>query len=108
MQRQDVRQQPWMNYVDLEYRCGDPKATKLGAQVALPKMPVPGVWAVAASWIPRGTFAGCGNRRGSRPSQHQPEAPAHKCVLRPHAPSKMREFILTRRGAVLPGEERLL
>jgi hypothetical protein len=55
MQRQDVRQQPWMNYVDLEYRCGDPKATKLGAQVALPKMPVPGVWAVAASWIPRGT-----------------------------------------------------
>ena len=57
MQRQDVRQ-PWMNYVDLEYRCGDPKATKLGAQVALPKMPVPGVWAVAASWIPRGNVCG--------------------------------------------------
>jgi hypothetical protein len=101
-----------MNYVDLEYRCGDPgdpKATKLGAQVALPKMPVPGVWAVAAIVDPQGErLRAVGTRRGSRPSQHQSEAHAHKCVLRPHALSKMREFILTRRDAVLPGEERLL
>jgi len=40
------------------------KATKLGAQVALPKIPVPQVGAVAAIVDPQGTIAGCGNRRG--------------------------------------------
>jgi predicted enzyme related to lactoylglutathione lyase len=34
------------------------KATKLGAQVALPKMPVPGVGAVAAIIDPQGNVCG--------------------------------------------------
>jgi len=58
MQRQNEGQ-PWMNYGDvasidemLE------KATKLGAQVALPKMPIPGVGAVAAIMDPQGNLCG--------------------------------------------------
>jgi predicted enzyme related to lactoylglutathione lyase len=43
MQRQNP-QQPWMNYVDVaSIDATINQATKLGAQVALPKTPVPGV-----------------------------------------------------------------
>jgi predicted enzyme related to lactoylglutathione lyase len=49
MQRQNA-QQPWMNYVET--------ATQLGAQVALPKLPVPGVGAVAAIIDPEGNICG--------------------------------------------------
>src|SRR5262249_18797846 len=47
MQRQH-EQQPWMNYVDVpSIDAAIEKATQLGAKVALPKMPVGGVGAVA-------------------------------------------------------------
>jgi predicted enzyme related to lactoylglutathione lyase len=48
MQRQSP-QQPWMNYVDVaNIDAAIAQATKLGAKVALPKTPVPGVGAYAA------------------------------------------------------------
>src|SRR5215510_10307545 len=48
MQRQNA-QQPLMNYVDVpDIDAAIGKATKLGAKVAMPKMPIPGVGAVAA------------------------------------------------------------
>lgn len=58
MQRQHA-QQPWMNYVDVaSIDEAIAKATKLGATVALPKMPVPGVGAVAAITDPQGNICG--------------------------------------------------
>jgi predicted enzyme related to lactoylglutathione lyase len=58
MQRQHA-QQPWMNYVDVpSIDAAIDKATKLGAKVALPKMPVPGVGAVAAIVDPDGNICG--------------------------------------------------
>ena len=57
-QRQNA-QQPWMNYVDVaSIDAAIKKATKLGAQVALPKTPVPGVGAVAAIVDPQGNVCG--------------------------------------------------
>ena len=53
------RQHPWMNYVDVaSIDAAIEKATKLGATVALPKMPVPGVGAVAALVDPQGNICG--------------------------------------------------
>jgi predicted enzyme related to lactoylglutathione lyase len=58
MQRQNSRQ-PWMNYVDVaSIDVAIEQATALGAQVALPKMPVPGVGAVAAIIDPQGNICG--------------------------------------------------
>jgi len=58
MQRQNA-QQPWMNYVDVaSIDVAIETATKLGAKVALPKMPVPGVGAVAAIIDPEGNICG--------------------------------------------------
>jgi predicted enzyme related to lactoylglutathione lyase len=58
MQRQNA-QQPWMNYVDVESLDATlAKATKLGATVALPKTPVPGVGAFAAIVDPQGNICG--------------------------------------------------
>ncbi|MGI9070107.1 MAG: VOC family protein [Bryobacteraceae bacterium] len=58
MQRQNA-QQPWMNYVDVaSIDSTIENATKLGAKVALPKMPVPGVGAVAAIIDPQGNICG--------------------------------------------------
>jgi len=58
MQRQHP-QQPWMNYVDVpSIDAAIEKATKLGAKVALPKMPVPGVGALAAIIDPQGNICG--------------------------------------------------
>ena len=52
-------QQPWMNYVDVEsVDDAIKKATELGATVALPKMPIPGVGAVAAIIDPQGNICG--------------------------------------------------
>ena len=58
MQRQDERQ-PTTNYVDVpSIDAAIEKATKLGAKVALPKMPIPGVGAVAAIIDPQGNICG--------------------------------------------------
>ena len=58
MQRQNA-QQPWMNYVDVaSIDAAIERATKLGAKVALPKTPVPGVGAVAAIMDPEGNVCG--------------------------------------------------
>ena len=58
MQRQNA-QQPWMNYVDVaSIDEALAKAVELGAQVALPKTPVPGVGAVAAMMDPQGNLCG--------------------------------------------------
>jgi len=58
MQRQHP-QQPWMNYVDVpSIDAALEKATQLGAKVALPKMPVPGVGALAAIIDPQGNICG--------------------------------------------------
>jgi uncharacterized protein len=58
MQRQSP-QQPLMNYVDVaSIDAAIEKATKLGATVALPKTPVPGVGAVAAIVDPQGNACG--------------------------------------------------
>ena len=58
MHRQNP-QQTWMNYVDVaSIDAAIDKATKLGAQVAMPKMPVPGVGAVAAIIDPQGNVCG--------------------------------------------------
>ena len=52
-------QQPWMNYVDVaSIDATIEAASKLGAQVALPKTPVPGVGAVAAIIDPQGNICG--------------------------------------------------
>ncbi|MEX0713880.1 MAG: DUF1579 family protein [Pirellulales bacterium] len=65
MQRQNA-EQPWMNYVDVaSIDAALEKATKLGAQVALPKTPVPGVGAVAAIVDPQGNV--CGLWEAARP-----------------------------------------
>jgi predicted enzyme related to lactoylglutathione lyase len=58
MQRQNA-QQPWMNYVDVaSVDASLEAATKLGAKVALPKTPVPGIGAVAAIVDPQGNICG--------------------------------------------------
>ena len=58
MQRQNAGQL-WMNYVDVaSIETALEKTTKLGAQVALPKTPVPGVEAVAAVMDPQGSLCG--------------------------------------------------
>ena len=58
MQRQNA-QQPWMNYVDVaSIDASLEKATQLGGQIALPKMPIPGVGAVAAVIDPQGNIIG--------------------------------------------------
>ena len=58
MQRQHP-QQPWMNYVDVaSIDAALERAANLGAQVALPKTPVPGVGAVAAIIDPQGNICG--------------------------------------------------
>jgi uncharacterized protein len=52
-------QQSWMNYVDVEdIDASLAKATSLGAQVAMPKMPLPGVGAIAAILDPQGNVCG--------------------------------------------------
>jgi predicted enzyme related to lactoylglutathione lyase len=52
MQRQHA-QHPWMNYVDVaSIDAAIEKATTLGAQVAIPKTPVPGVGTIAANVDP--------------------------------------------------------
>jgi uncharacterized protein len=52
-------QQPWMNYVDVaSIDAAIETATQLGAQVAMPKTPVPGVGAVAAIVDPQGNICG--------------------------------------------------
>jgi predicted enzyme related to lactoylglutathione lyase len=52
-------QQPLMNYVDVaSVDAAIEMATKLGAKVALPKMPVPGVGAIAAIIDPQGNVCG--------------------------------------------------
>jgi len=58
MQRQNAGQ-PVTNYVDVaQIDIALQTAVKLGAQVALPKMPVPGVGAVAAIIDPQGNTCG--------------------------------------------------
>jgi uncharacterized protein len=58
MQRQN-EQQPWTNYGDVaSIDATIERATKLGAQVALPKMPIPGVGAIAAVIDPQGNIFG--------------------------------------------------
>lgn len=58
MQRQDPRQ-PWMNYVDVASIDQTlEKATAMGARVALPKTPIPGVGAAAAIIDPQGNICG--------------------------------------------------
>jgi predicted enzyme related to lactoylglutathione lyase len=58
MQRQNA-QQPWMNYVDVaSIDAAIERARKLGAKVALPKTPAPGVGAVAAIMDPQGNICG--------------------------------------------------
>jgi uncharacterized protein len=58
MQRQDPKQ-PWMNYVNVaSIDATIDQATKFGAQVALPKTPIPGVGAVAAIIDPQGNLCG--------------------------------------------------
>ncbi|MBI3469720.1 MAG: lactoylglutathione lyase, partial [Planctomycetes bacterium] len=63
MQRQDP-QQPWMNYVDVaNIDAALEQATKLGAQVVLPKMPVGDIRAVAAIIDPQGNLCGLWEQR---------------------------------------------
>jgi predicted enzyme related to lactoylglutathione lyase len=58
MQRQHP-QQPWMNYVDVpSIDAALDKAKSLGAEIALPKTPVPGVGALAAIKDPQGNICG--------------------------------------------------
>lgn len=58
MQRQHP-QQPWTNYVDVEsIDAAIEKATKLGGQVALPKMQVADIGAIAAIIDPEGNICG--------------------------------------------------
>jgi predicted enzyme related to lactoylglutathione lyase len=63
MQRQHP-QQPWMNYVDVDsIDAVIEMATKLGAQVALPKMQVADLGAVAAIIDPEGNICGLWEQR---------------------------------------------
>lgn len=56
--RQNAQQRP-MNYVDVaNIDAAIERATKLAAQVALPKMPVPGVGAIAILIDPQGNLCG--------------------------------------------------
>jgi predicted enzyme related to lactoylglutathione lyase len=58
MQKQHP-QHPPVNYVDVaSIDATIEKATKLGATVALPKMPIPGVGAVACLIDPQGNMCG--------------------------------------------------
>ncbi len=58
MKRQDPRQ-PWMNYVDVaDIDATLKQATNLGAKIALPRNPVPGVGAFAAIIDPDGNICG--------------------------------------------------
>lgn len=58
MKRQDPRQ-PWMNYVDVaNIDATLEQAINLGAKIALPKTPVPGVGALAAIIDPEGNICG--------------------------------------------------
>src|SRR6266545_1671022 len=58
MQRVDPKQ-PWTNYVDVEnIDAALEKAVALGAKVALPKSPIPGVGAIAAIMDPEGNICG--------------------------------------------------
>lgn len=55
--------QPWMNYIDVaNIDVALEKATSLGGQVALPKMPVPGAGAIAAVLDPQGNLFGLWER----------------------------------------------
>jgi hypothetical protein len=58
MQRQNA-QQPWMNYVDVpNIDAALQKATALGGQVALPKMSIGEIGAIAAIIDPQGNICG--------------------------------------------------
>ena len=58
MQRQHP-QQPWMNYVNVpSIDAAIDQAKKLGAEVAVPRTPVPGVGAYAAIKDPQGNICG--------------------------------------------------
>jgi predicted enzyme related to lactoylglutathione lyase len=58
MQRQNP-QQPWMNYIDVaSVDASLDKAASLGATVALPKTPIPGIGAIAALIDPQGNVFG--------------------------------------------------
>jgi hypothetical protein len=58
MKRQNAGQ-PWMNYVDVASVDGSiEKAESLGATVALPKTPIPGIGAIAAVIDPQGNVFG--------------------------------------------------
>ena len=58
MQRQHP-QQPMVNYVDVaSIDAAIAKAVELGGKVALPKMPIPGVGAVACVMDPEGNICG--------------------------------------------------
>lgn len=58
-------QQPWMNYVDVQsIDAAIEKARKLGAEVALPRTPVPGVGAYAAIKDPQGNLCGLWEQGG--------------------------------------------
>jgi predicted enzyme related to lactoylglutathione lyase len=58
MQRQHP-QHPWMNYIDVSsIDAMVERATSLGAKIALPKTPVPGVGAFAAMIDPQGNIFG--------------------------------------------------
>src|SRR5256886_17377571 len=64
-QRQNATQ-PWMNYVDVaDIDAALETATKLGARVALPKTPVPGVGGVAGVVAPPGNGWGAGGTAGT-------------------------------------------
>jgi predicted enzyme related to lactoylglutathione lyase len=66
MQRQHP-QQPWMNYVDVpSIEATLEQATKLGAKIALPKTPVPGVGSYAAFIDPQGNICGLWETTPSR------------------------------------------
>lgn len=58
MQRQDPRQ-PWMNYIDVaSIDDALAAATKLGATVAIPRMPVGDIGAIGAFIDPQGNICG--------------------------------------------------
>ena len=64
MQRQNPKQ-PVTNYVDVpSIDAAIERATSLGAKVALPKTPVPGVGAVAAIIDPQGNVCGLWEQAG--------------------------------------------
>jgi predicted enzyme related to lactoylglutathione lyase len=57
-QRQNP-QQPWMNYVDVaNIEASLAAAVKLGAKIAMPRTPVPGVGSIAAIIDPEGNICG--------------------------------------------------